>query len=92
MFRHHVHVIDQKCKDKQRIEDVQLQMLEIKVTKSGSHTTQPIMFNDTSSPGFVASQWIPNSIKVGAHHIELSKLLQRAVDENPYRVLDDESS
>jgi hypothetical protein len=57
-------VIDKKCKDNQRIEDVQLQMLielqilskmEIKVTKAGRHTTPPIMFDDTSSPGFVAS-------------------------------------
>jgi hypothetical protein len=63
MFRHHVHVIDQKCKDNQRIEDVQLHMLmelqilsnmELKVTMSGLHTTPPIMFDDTSSPGFVA--------------------------------------
>jgi hypothetical protein len=28
----------------------------------------------------------------GAHHIEPSKLLQRAVGENPYQVLDDKSS
>jgi hypothetical protein len=101
MFRHHVHMIDQKCKDNQRVEDAQLQMLtelqilskmEIKVTKSGRHTTPPVMFDDTSSPGFVASQWIPNSFEGGAHHIEPSRLLQQAVDENPYRVLDDESS
>jgi hypothetical protein len=38
-----------------------LAKLEIKVIKSGRHTTPPIMFNDTSSPGFVASQWIANS-------------------------------
>jgi hypothetical protein len=95
-----VHMIDQKCKDNQRIEDVQLQMLtelqilaklENKVIKSGRHTAPPIMLNDTS-PGFVASQWIPNSFEGGAHHIEPSKLLQRAMDENPYRVLEDESS
>jgi hypothetical protein len=53
-------------------------------------STPPIMFNDTSSPGFVALQWILNSFEKGAHHIQHSKLLQRAVDENPYQVLDDE--
>jgi hypothetical protein len=101
MFRDHVHMIDQKCKDNQRVEDVQLQMLtelqilskiEIKVTKLGRHTTPPVMFDDTSIPGFVASQWLPNSFEGGAHLIEPSRLLQQAVDENPYRVLDDESS